>query len=81
VSDYLNEWRSISESAQLEEMNRQQLALNGLHGNGLWQDMTPYIDDLVEMMTPTYPPADTFDPLANIKASEAYGTKREASEQ
>lgn len=64
--------RRAAMRAQFEEMNRQQLALNGKNGNGLWQDMTPHLDDIAEMMTPAYPLAETFDPLANIKASVQY---------
>lgn len=37
---------------RLERINREQLALNDTADRGLWQDMTPYLDDIAEALAP-----------------------------
>lgn len=63
--------------AALERMNREQLALNDRPGHGLWQDITPYLDDMVDAIAAK--PVDleqAFDPKDNLEASIRYALNK-----
>ena len=59
--------------AALERINREQLALNDRTDRGLWQDITPYLDDLADAIA-AKPVAmeKVFDPKDNLEASIRY---------